>query len=350
MQIAMISANYPPAICGIGDYTYNLCSELEKKNIKITHFYQKSDLISKWNNMDVLKLYNYLNNSEFDLIHLQYEPYGFKRGFLLPILLSRVEKPLILTAHEVFHRYKIEKIRDSFLYKKSKFIIVNDQGSLKSLEKIDSTYSKKTRIFGVGSNISNTELEYKVKDSNIKKIIHFGKINKNRKLEILIKALKNLKNTHLTLIGPFNPKKENYHKELDNLVLSHNLKDKITFTGELENKEIASLIISQDLAVLPFIDGASPRHGTLQACADLGMPIITTKPTAFEPDFEHLKNVYFCQANEVDFTKAISELIKNKELLKTLSIGAKQYSLKYKWPKIADMHLDIYKAVSNRHE
>ena len=44
--------------------------------------------------------------------------------------------------------------------------------------------------------------------------------------------------------------------------------------------EVSAYLQAADVAVLPYVDGASPRRGSLLACAEHGLPIVSTQPVS----------------------------------------------------------------------
>jgi glycosyltransferase involved in cell wall biosynthesis len=56
------------------------------------------------------------------------------------------------------------------------------------------------------------------------------------------------------------------------------LGDAITRTGWLEPAEVSEALGAADVAVLPYVDGASLRRGSLLACFAHGVPVVATRP------------------------------------------------------------------------
>src|SRR4051794_20255127 len=98
-RIVLISPNYPPTPCGIGDYTQNLANHLADSGLSVSVVSWKQQSSSnhrnvevvqpfkKWNALGMALLGNALRKLKPDLVHLQWEGFGYKQSFLLPALL-----------------------------------------------------------------------------------------------------------------------------------------------------------------------------------------------------------------------------------------------------------------------
>ena len=112
MKVMMISS-FPPKKCGVGEYSKLLYDQLQNLGVNIE--------VYRWNyqNLFVILLSPFLNAfslikqfKKYDLIHIQYE-IGIYGPFFLPLLyfLKKItNKRILLTAHESYEKFKLQKI------------------------------------------------------------------------------------------------------------------------------------------------------------------------------------------------------------------------------------------------
>jgi glycosyltransferase involved in cell wall biosynthesis len=110
-------------------------------------------------------------------------------------------------------------------------------------------------------------------------------------------------------------------------------------TGHLHGTTLSATLLAADLAVLPYADGASPRRGSLLACAAHGLPIISTDPASgLVADA-----VLTVPPNH---PQALAEVIRRVHHDATLAEQLHQASLalhaRTSWPRIAADHVTIY--------
>jgi glycosyltransferase involved in cell wall biosynthesis len=109
-------------------------------------------------------------------------------------------------------------------------------------------------------------------------------------------------------------------------------------TGWLPPEQLSAYLLAGDVALLPFADGASARRGSLLACAEHGLPIVSTIPAGAEvarhvlavsPDADALAHAVLSVAREPAPYRALS-----RDLADAVS-----------WPRIAARHVALYEAL-----
>ena len=58
------------------------------------------------------------------------------------------------------------------------------------------------------------------------------------------------------------------------------LGERVVRSGFLSAEAVSAYLLAGDVALLPYVDGASPRRGSLLACAEHGLPIVSTLPAS----------------------------------------------------------------------
>ena len=79
-------------------------------------------------------------------------------------------------------------------------------------------------------------------------------------------------------LGSSDPTNRATARALDALADELGVSAELIWTGYLEPPEVSAALLSADMAVLPYADGASFRRGSLLAVLAHGLPVITTTP------------------------------------------------------------------------
>lgn len=180
-------------------------------------------------------------------------------------------------------------------------------------------------------------LRKKLDISNNKIVLFAGRMNKEKGIDILIKAWNRLSltNTTLLIVGSYyfnsNLNNSSYELELNNLLHKGN---NIKFTGYISYKDMPSVYDMAELVVLPSVwDDPAPL--TVIEALTMGKPLITTYSGGI-PEYATSENSILLKRDSsiVEcLSKAIKEVIKNDELRHKLRSNAlkntKNWTLKY---------------------
>ena len=89
--------------------------------------------------------------------------------------------------------------------------------------------------------------------------------------------------------------------------------------------------------VLPFIDGASFRHGSLLACLTHGCPTITTNPKSENKRLQNETNIMLVPPNHpTSIVKTIKKLHENAILRTNIGQAAMSLSRDFEWQNIGN--------------
>ncbi len=356
LKVLQISANLPPLFCGIGDYTAFLSEALRERGVTVEKWSRtEANYVSKnWRAPAVLNAWNRIDFSKFDIVHLQYEPFGFQQSYLLPWLLAkcRNRSRLVVTFHEVFQKNRFQVARDRFLANASAALIVNDSGSAENLKRIVETEIPVFQI-GVGSNISElSNLEKPAAEPGVFRLGYFGFLNGVKRVDLLIETLACLhargnSEMRLRLIGGF-AASPTERSSLEELARSRGVAGAVEWCVGLSSSEVARRIAECDLMILPFVDGATPRRGSLQACLLLGRPIITTRPSVEDLGFRLGEHVLLLEKLDTEtLTHQVLRTASDRQSLARLQTSARSLSRQYTWTSIATRHCEIYDQLNN---
>jgi len=263
---------------------------------------------------------------------------------------SQKNIPMVLSLHGMFQPWlwkkgTLKKKLYFYLLSKKKFSKAAIIHTITAHEtKTVKGFFKENTIVEIPNLISI--IEQKNKEKNIEKnILYLGRLNKTKGIYLLIKAFSEIRNKEvkLQIAGGINA----YQKELEELVESLKLKEKVTFLGEVKGEEKTKLI--QNAWVM-----ASPTYSdvigmvNLEA-ASLKTPMITTYNTGLKLEW-NLNGGKLINPNIEELTEAINESL-NWSVEKRNAQGELLYKYvnnEYSWDnRLKDWELLYKKAIVN---
>ena len=156
-------------------------------------------------------------------------------------------------------------------------------------------------------------------------------------------------------LGASDPTNRATAQALDRLAGELGVKDELLWTGYLGPQEVSAALLSSDIAVLPYADGASFRRGSLLAVLEHGLPVITTMPeTGREasrgsngqrewPELVDGENAVLVLPGDVDgLASAVEKVASDADLRARLAEGAAKVAQFFSWARIAGSHADLY--------
>ena len=119
------------------------------------------------------------------------------------------------------------------------------------------------------------------------------------------------------------------------------LGERVVRTGWLQPQALSGYLLAGDVALLPYADGASPRRGSLLACAEHGLPIVSTQPASRAV----ADAVQAVPADATKLASAVLEVAQNASLSARLRESAAALAARTTWSSIAAAHIKIYQSL-----
>jgi len=254
----------------------------------------------------------------------------FKKNILVKLFSKfLVNTPLIYALS------KADKIATSTEYER----IVLSKYKIKK-EKVKVTYiGIDSEIYKENKNLINIKNKFSINDKDAI-ILFVGVIKENKGIDILIKAVTNLINCKILIVGGVAQK--NYYEYLLKLIKNLKLKNKIIFTGFVDKDLLKSLYHGCDIFVLPT------KADTLPSCIVDAMackkPVVSTKVGGI-PELIDSTNGFLVKSGDYNkLSKALQKLINDENLrIKMGERGYQKIKKEFSWKKVAGKVLKIYK-------
>lgn len=380
MKIGLVTGEYPPMQGGVGDFTRQISLAMQDLDCHV-------NVVTQWRNADdrasasspgdevrrvVSPAWSWRDmwrvrqeTIDMDLVNVQYQAaaYGTMR---MPIhFLSKfLATPSVVTFHDLREPYLFPKaglLRPRALLGLAQsahgVIVTNSEdyqklsgsGKIKYLAKIP-----------IGSNIECAvpsdfdpapwRVCHGVSEEEFL-IGYFGFVNASKGVESLIRAFAELVKegipVRLVMIGGQSGSSDTtnveHYKRIVELEHSLGFDRPIIRTGFVPPAEISAALLSCQVMVMPYRDGASLRRGTLMACMNHGRPTITTAPSTPSSYLKHGANSYFVPTDSpAKLAEAVKVLRNDVNQRVAIGKGARTLSDMFTWDKIASQTLEFF--------
>ena len=147
--------------------------------------------------------------------------------------------------------------------------------------------------------------------------------------------------------GPSDPTNSSYSQQIAHRIRQKGMVERVYWEGFASPEQVSAALMSADLCVLPFQDGASLRRGSLLAALAHGVPLVTTYPSQPEPLLEDGKNVALVPAGDPErLADVVLGLWRDAPARARIGEGARSLSGSFSWEGIAGRHRELYRSLA----
>jgi glycosyltransferase involved in cell wall biosynthesis len=351
--LLFVSGEYPPDVGGVGDYTKNLRAALAGLGWQSGVLSRQQ--VRRWDARSLVALVR--SASLAGIIHIQYQAGAYDLlgdVCLMPTVLRRFRPRtrVVTTFHDARPPYLFPKAGSlraaavRLLARSSHAVVAADARDLTAVN-VSPAHSYHVPI---GPNVLGApppgydraafRLALGLEPDTLA-LIYFGLRNASKGLDLLLDAVNivaaSRPNVRLILVGgevgASDPTDRRTAEQL-----RARLGTDIIETGWLPNDQLSAHLLAADIAVLPYADGASARRGSLLACAEHGLPIVSTLPAAPEV----AEAVLAVPADPHALAKAVLHLVEAPSEIAHLRTQSRALAASTAWPHIAAAHVAIY--------
>jgi glycosyltransferase involved in cell wall biosynthesis len=185
---------------------------------------------------------------------------------------------------------------------------------------------------------------------------YFGFLNHSKGgldlVETVARLAPELPTIHLLMIGEqvgaSDPSNYAYLQEVKQAIHDNGLDERVVWTGFQDDAGVSADLAACDLILLPYLDGATLRRGSLMAALAHGCAIVTTTPTAPIPELVAGRDLVYVPVGDIEAAaKTVAELIREPQRLATLRENARVASAAFSWEGIAEAHERLYLEAEN---
>jgi glycosyltransferase involved in cell wall biosynthesis len=144
-------------------------------------------------------------------------------------------------------------------------------------------------------------------------------------------------------VGASDPSNYAYLQEVKRAIHQHGLDGRVIWTGFQDDAGVSADLAACDVLLLPYLDGASLRRGSLMAALAHGCAIVTTTPTAPVPEFAAGRDLIYVPVGDIEAAaRAVRKLVGDPQQLAALRENARKASAAFSWEGIAAAHERLY--------
>jgi glycosyltransferase involved in cell wall biosynthesis len=377
-----VTGEYPPMPGGVGAYTQELAKGLRSLGVQITILTAEAacdpatavhgggcrvlPVARRWDWGMWRTVTNLAHEARCDWLHVQYQTAAFGMHpaiNLAPAFWQRQGFAVAWTYHDLLVPYLFPKagrrLRTWVTERPARTarlpIVTNEADRLRL-----AAHGLAAACIPIGSNIASRHLAPEERaawrrdhgygpDDLV--LAYFGFLNRSKGGLALIKALQRVarerENTHLLMIGEqvgaSDATNDAYRREVQALITNLGLDKQVHWTGNLPDDEVAAALNGCDVLLMPYLDGASLRRGTLMAGLANGCAIVTTTPQGPLPELQDGRDLLYVGAeDEKALAAAVLRIARDPQLMARLRTNARQRSQLFAWDAIARTHLACY--------
>jgi len=370
----MVSGTLSGMRCGVGDYTYQLCSELKRcSNVRL-HVITSNNcdvkdidgvevrpFIKKWGFCALPTLVRAVKETDPDIVHIQYPTQAYKKGLMInlfPMIFKLMfqKVSMVVTVHDAKTAHALNKMRLLPLLLPADKTVVTAPEEERYLLKWFPFLKGKIEVIAIGPNIETKDFEsedrqkvrsgFGIAEEDVL-ISHFGYMLPKKRIEAILHALRQLLDegfkARLVLISSFHPERDRYHARLKRIAERLDLGRVVLYTGYQQSEDVSRILSSSDICVQTYHDGVSFRRGSFIAVLCHGLPVVTTAVGRLPVGLENRKNLISIHPGDIGRLKeAVKELILRPELRKSLGRNGRLFSRRFSWKNIATENLTLY--------
>jgi glycosyltransferase involved in cell wall biosynthesis len=356
LPLLLVSGEYPPDVGGVGDYTDRLRQALAAQGWQSSVLSRR--LVRRWDARALARLVR--TTPREGLVHIQFQAAAYDLlgdVCLMPTVLRRLRPGVrsVTTFHDVRVPYlfpragRLRRAALGFLARSSDAVIAADE---RDLEWLGGPSCRHHQV-PIGPNIAcepgpaydrtafRSELGL---EPGTLAIVYFGLLNQSKGLDLLLDAfdlvLGKVPNARMLLLGGETGASDTTDRQTAIRVRGrlHRLAERVVWPGWLPPQTLSRYLLAGDVALLPYADGASPRRGSLLACAAHGLPIVSTQPAS-----QAVADAIQAVPGHADpLAEAVLRVADDPAVSARLRESTTALTARTAWPRIAAAHARIY--------
>jgi len=302
---------------------------------------------------------DYINFSNVDLVCVQHEfgLFGGEAGSYLSLLLARIKAPIITTLHTVldhpapdYSKALVDVCRLS-----DKVVTMNERG-LEMLSDIYSVPPDKIELIAHGIPdlpfVDNNYYKYKFGMEGRRTILTFGLLNRNKGVEIMLKALPQIKEAEpsvlYVILGMTHPlvvkyEGESYRFSLQRLVKELGCTEHAIFHNRfVSDEELHNFLCAADVYATPYLSREQLTSGTLSFAVGAGKAVVSTPYWAAEELLADGRGKLVDFGDWRRLAETVIEILRDEKLFYSLRRKAYDYGRSRTWPKIGGIYWKLF--------
>jgi glycosyltransferase involved in cell wall biosynthesis len=313
IRVAVVTGSYPPALCGVADYVWQLRRALRERGLEVAVFTRARASregeepdpgvhrsVERWNGPAVRELLERVRSFRPDVIHLQYQTALFDKGLAITRLARRVRRGgiparTVVTFHDLNGPRIIPRVPSAGrpvlrgMAHDASGVVVTNEVDL-AVVRGWGLPRDEPRLIPVGPTIlhrngdpneaARTRAELGV--SPVETLfVYFGLLMRDKGVKTLVDAASLLPPGGwrlLFLASPRNHAEERERELLQERAGRLGFAQRFLWRAHLAPADVSRLLNACDIGVLPFDEGLSTRRSSFAVLAEHSLPLVSTVP------------------------------------------------------------------------
>jgi glycosyltransferase involved in cell wall biosynthesis len=388
MRVGLVSAEYPPAIGGVGDHTARLARELAREGHAVEVLTSRTARevadeskalrrVWRWDHRIWWQMPRIARELGWEVLHIQYQPAAYAlHGAInvLPWVVRALRGPAVVTTfHDLRVPYlfpkagRLRRAAVAALAKGSDAVICVADSDLEQLRVWRASRPPDTtRHVPLGDQLdeqpppefSRAGWRRRIGvPAAVPLVGHFGLINQSKGVLQLVGAVAKLPDAHLVLVGEAlgasDPTNAAYLAGVRSEVERLGLGSRVHWTGYVSPTELAGWLATVDVVALPFLDGATLRRTSLVTAWRRGVPVVTTEPldfTEWRADGVGRDAARYVPPGYVQtLVGALGDVLASPALRESLSAAGRAFGERFSWDAVVAQTTEVYEAAIRAH-
>jgi len=304
---------------------------------------------------------DFINFSHVDLVSVQHEfgLFGGEGGEYLSLLLDRLKAPIVTTLHtvldepdEAYCKSMVNVCGASY-----KVVTMNERG-VSMLRDIYGVPVKKIELIAHGIPdlpfVDSNYYKHKFGLDGRRTILTFGLINKNKGIEVMLKAMPGIiaadPSVVYIVLGMTHPnvvkhEGESYRFGLQRLVKDLGIEDHVIFHNRfVSDQKLHNFLCATDIYVTPYLSMKQLTSGTLSFAVGTGKAVVSTPYWAATELLADGRGKLVQAGDAKETSDAIIRLLENDSEFYSLRRRAYDYGRSRTWPKIGQEYWKLFSA------
>jgi glycosyltransferase involved in cell wall biosynthesis len=302
---------------------------------------------------------DYINFSHVDLVSVQHEfgLFGGPAGSYINLLLKRLKVPILTTLHTVLDEPKPEYYRAMVdICDCSYRVITMNQRGVQMLQNSYGVPAKRIRLIPHGIPdlpfVDSNYYKSKFSLEGRKTILTFGLINKNKGIEVMLRAMPQIVEAEPSVIyivlGMTHPSVlksdgESYRFSLQQIVKDLDLQNHVIFHNRfVDDEELHNFLCAADLYVTPYLKREQLTSGTLALAVGAGKAVVSTPYWAAAELLAEGRGILVPSGDFRKLAEVIVDVLRDNSLFYSLRRKAYDYGRSRIWPKIGQSYWKLF--------
>jgi glycosyltransferase involved in cell wall biosynthesis len=373
-RFALVSPNYYPRTCGVGDHSMRLAQDLQRRGFECSIFtrtpaepnpagrdVQVTGVAGSTPLIIADRIRRHIEAYSPTDVVLQYTPQMFgawRLGSPAPVWLARAVKKMganvVVVAHELFLPWSkrpdvtlgaaLMHLQLAAVMRIADRLLVTVERRAEQIRWIAETLGRRGDL-GVVRVGPGAIPRPRAQQAGRLRLGTFSTLGRDKRFDVLLDCFERVRarrpEAELVILGDLGDPALAHVRAFQEAVARHPGRDRIRLMGKQDLDEIASEIAMLDIYLFPMFTGANTRSSTLPVALGTGLPVVAIKGVDTDELFVDGKNVVFAdQLSGESFAAAVLALAEKNGLADQVARGAAAlYKDHLSWEKVGDQLL-----------